>query len=454
MTLNQAGRGNVVTCPNCRQPYPAQIEQIIDVGRDPSAKARFLSGQSGTATCPYCGYRVGLLTPVLYHDPAKELLLVYVPMELGLQRQEQERLIGQLVKVVMNGTPPEKRRGYMFQPRPMLSMQGLVEAILAADGITPEMLEAQRARVRLVETFLQTDDDQIPTLVQQHDGQIDREFLEILTVAAENAQMSGQQEMAAHAARVRDRVVALSSAGKELLKQAEVQEQAIEAVIQDLQALGERATLDAFVDLVIRYADDDDRLQALVGLQYPAFEYNFFQALTGRIAGASGPEKARLEALRTRLTELTETIRRQQEARAQAAASVLTEIINSENIEEALRRNLPYVDELFITLLEANQRAAEERGDRALVEKLEQVADAVAALAEENMPAELRFIRELLSQESLEDAQAMIDAQANRYGAVLLPIMDSLSEQLQEQGQQALSEYVQMLRAHTATVVS
>ncbi len=453
MTFTNTGRGNIITCPNCRQPYPAQVEQIIDVGRDPAAKTRFLAGQTGTATCPHCGYRIGLLAPLLYHDPAKELFLVYVPMELGLQHQEQERVIGQLVKAVMDSTPPEKRRGYMFQPRPMLSMQGLIEAILAADGVTPEMLEAQRARLRLVETFLQTDEDQIPGLVQQYDSQIDEEFVEILAVAAENARMSGRQDMANHAMHVRDQVAALSTAGKRLLERAEAQDAAIEAVVRDLQALGERPTIDAFIDLVIRYAGDDDRLQALVGLQYPLFDYNFFQALTGRIDAAREPEKAQLEDLRARLTELTGRIRQQQEARAEVASEVLGEIVNSENVEEALRRNLPYIDEMFLMLLEASRQAAEQNGDQALAEKLKRVAEAIDALAEESMPEELRFIRELLRQDSLEAARAMIDAQAAQYGGALLPIMDSLLEQLKDQGQDALTEYVQALRAYTAEMV-
>jgi len=207
------------------------------------------------------------------------------------------------------------------------------------------------------------------------------------------------------------------------------------------------------MDLVIRYAGDDDRLQALVGLQYPLFDYNFFQALTGRIDAAREPEKAQLENLRARLTELTGRIRQQQEARAEVASEVLSEIVNSENVEEALRRNLPYIDEMFLMLLEASRQAAEQNGDQALAEKLKRVAEAIDALAEESMPEELRFIRELLRQDSLEAARAMIDAQAAQYGGALLPIMDSLLEQLKDQGQDALTEYVQALRAYTAETV-
>ena len=166
--MNQmtGGGGQTIQCPNCGQPFSMPVEQIIDVGRDPAAKARLLAGQVNVAHCPNCGFRVALGTPLAYHDPAHELLLTFVPMDLGLNKQDQERAIGSLVNAVMNSIPNEQRRGYLFQPKSVLTMQGLIEAILAADGVTPEMLEAQRAKVRLAETLLQTDIEQLPGLVK------------------------------------------------------------------------------------------------------------------------------------------------------------------------------------------------------------------------------------------------------------------------------------------------
>ena len=82
-----------VSCPQCRQPITAEMEQLFDVGNDPQAKQRFLSGNVNTANCRNCGYRGPLSTPIVYHDPEKELLLTFFPPELGLPLNEQERLI-------------------------------------------------------------------------------------------------------------------------------------------------------------------------------------------------------------------------------------------------------------------------------------------------------------------------------------------------------------------------
>ena len=52
-----------LTCPNCRQPILADVEQLFDVGVDPSAKQRFLSGAVNIVQCPNCGYQGSLATP-------------------------------------------------------------------------------------------------------------------------------------------------------------------------------------------------------------------------------------------------------------------------------------------------------------------------------------------------------------------------------------------------------
>ena len=72
------------TCPRCRQPVLAEINQLFDVNTDPEAKQRLLSGQYNLIHCPSCGYEGNLSTPIVYHDPNKELLLTFFPSELGL----------------------------------------------------------------------------------------------------------------------------------------------------------------------------------------------------------------------------------------------------------------------------------------------------------------------------------------------------------------------------------
>ena len=41
-----------INCPNCRQPLMADIDQLFDVARDPSAKQRLLSVSFNYIQCP------------------------------------------------------------------------------------------------------------------------------------------------------------------------------------------------------------------------------------------------------------------------------------------------------------------------------------------------------------------------------------------------------------------
>src|SRR4030066_978607 len=116
-----------INCPNSRQPIIADIEQLFDVGQDPTAKQKFLAGMFNVAQCQSCGYQGLLATPIVYHDPAKELLLTYFPAELNLPVNEQEKMIGPLITQVTNGLPQEKRKAYLFRPQTMLTLQSMIE---------------------------------------------------------------------------------------------------------------------------------------------------------------------------------------------------------------------------------------------------------------------------------------------------------------------------------------
>src|SRR4030042_3880682 len=132
-----------ITCPNCRQPVVVAVQQLFDVGVNPADKQIFLSSAVNNIECPNCGFRGALGTPVVYHDPDKELLLTFVPPEMKLQLDEQERVIGRMFKQVMDKLAPERRKAYLLSPQSFLTFQSLVERILEADGITKEMIQAQ-----------------------------------------------------------------------------------------------------------------------------------------------------------------------------------------------------------------------------------------------------------------------------------------------------------------------
>ncbi|NMC52308.1 MAG: hypothetical protein GYA48_01545, partial [Chloroflexi bacterium] len=121
-----------VACPRCRQPVIADIEQLFDMGTDPQAKQKLLSGMFNVIQCPSCGYTGQTPRPLVYHDPQKELLLTYFPPELGLPVNEQERLIGPLINQVVNSLPLEKRKAYLLRPQSMFTFETLIEKVLEA----------------------------------------------------------------------------------------------------------------------------------------------------------------------------------------------------------------------------------------------------------------------------------------------------------------------------------
>ena len=133
-----------VLCPNCRQPVVIDLTRLFDLNSDPQAKEKLLSGSANYFQCPSCQFQGIYPTPIVYHDPDKELLLTYFPPELHTPVTEQEKSIGPMIKKVMDDLPPEKRKAYLFKPQTMLTQQRLFETILEADGITPEMMKAQQ----------------------------------------------------------------------------------------------------------------------------------------------------------------------------------------------------------------------------------------------------------------------------------------------------------------------
>jgi hypothetical protein len=61
-------------------------------------------------------------------------------MNLNVKEADQQKMIGRLTQQVINNLPPEQRKAYLLQPQQFFNLKTLIETILQADGITPEML--------------------------------------------------------------------------------------------------------------------------------------------------------------------------------------------------------------------------------------------------------------------------------------------------------------------------
>ncbi len=428
-----------INCPNCRQPIVADITQLFDAGQDPRAKQMILSGSFNVARCANCGYQGSLATPIVYHDPEKEYLLTYFPPELGLSVPEQERLVGPMLKQVMDNLPVEKRKGYLLRPQTMLTLQALVERVLEGEGITKEMLDAQQKRLNLLQRLLQvTSDDVLEHIAKENDNLLDGDFFSILTRLGTSAVSSQDQESARRLNDLQTKLLKITSFGKDMERQSKE----VEAAMKSLQELGKDITHEKLLDLLLQ-APSEIRLNVLVSMVRPGLDYEFFQQLTNRIEQASGNERQKLLDLRTKLLGMIQQIDKEIEARTRRSAQLLEEIIKQPDISEATRQNLQSVDDYFIAALNERYEVAKKSGDLDVLNKINQVA-AVLQQAEQ-APKELNLIEEMLDLPNEAAMQQALEEHKQEITPEFLDMMGAVIAQMENSGEPEVSARLQTL---------
>jgi hypothetical protein len=423
---------------------------MIDTTLDPEGKTLLLTGRLNSAICPHCNSTNVIATPLLYHDPIKEVLITYVPMELNLNKDQQEKAVGDL----LNQLPKDNFKGYMFNPRRALTLQGLAEQVLESDGVTPEMMAQQKERVRIAQELADATPDQLPTLVQKYDEEIDMRFFQTLTMMAQRSMEAGQSDIANQIIIAQNQIAELSTYGQKLLQEQEERQEILEQVAQDIQQLGDKTTQTDFLQLAIQYVEDYDSLQALVGLVRPAFDYQFFQQLTEKIGQAPTSSRDSLNTLRENLLELTTAFDQQSALVAQNAASFIQTLVNHQEPEQLLLQNIHLLDDTFMAVLNANIHQADRRNDTQTSTRLKQLYELVISILQDNMQPELRFVNELLAAENEEEASAMISEGAEQFGYMLIEVMDAVEEILAGQGNHPLANRLKALRNETEQALS
>jgi len=405
-----------IACPKCGAKYVAQVQSIIDVGQDPQLKAALLGGQLNAVTCPTCGALGAVSTPLLYHDPDKELLLLFVPPELNLPLPERERLTGNLVNALMSTLPAEKRRGYFLNPRVALTRQTLIEDILEADGITKEMIAEQRARSALLQDLLAAmdDDQRLQGVVEQHEDQIDYPFFLTLAAAAEGSAAAGQQELADKMLRLREMLLSrVSIVMPEPLPLDTPPSQVVEKVLA---------------------AKDERTRSAFVMYNRPLLDYSFFQELTRRIEQAAPEEAASLRELRTELLELTEQLDKEAQALQETKVRLLQDVLASADPAEALRERKDEVDLILMSVLGAALRQAQSSGDEEKAKQLVALNETVLSILQEGLPPQLRLVNELLAAEYPEETRRLLEEHGDEWNTEILELLDTLTSDLESQG--------------------
>lgn len=379
------------SCPRCRQPIVAEVQQLFDMTSDPTAKQKLLSPGTNTARCQACGYEGLMTTPVVYHDPEKELLLTFFPPELGLPVNAQEKQIGPLINKVVETLPLEKRKGYLFNPQTMFTYQTLIDKILEADGITKEMIEAQQKRIGLIQRLLgiPKSEDRV-AIIHQETDLVDGEFFAILGSIMQSAVSQGDEKASQLLKELQNELLQETKVGQELLAQS-LEAQAALKSLQEASKTG--LTREKLLEILLDMKSDS-AITTVVSLTRNGLDYQFFQLLSERIDNADIENKQQLTELRDKLLNLTREIDNELKLRVEEGIKLLNSIIAEEDVEAAVKKHLNGMDEFFSQAVQIEFETARQNNDLPRIEKIQKI---IAIIEKESAPPpEVALIQTLL----------------------------------------------------------
>jgi hypothetical protein len=414
----------------------AEIQQLFDLNTDPEAKQKLLSGAANTIQCQACGYQGLYPTPIVYHDPEKEMLLTFFPPELGVSINEQEKMVGPLIKRVVNDLPMEKRKAYLFQAQSMLTYQTMMEKILEADGVTKEMLDQQQKKLQLIQRLLSTASaDSRKEIIKQEEALIDETFFGLLNRLVEATVAQGDKQSAQQLALFQQELLQETKVGQEIQEKMKSSQKAME----DLQETAKTGlTREKLLDLFIE-APDEIYINTLIGMVRTGLDYEFFQILSQKIDATSDPEqKTKLSSLRDFLVEVTRQIDAQIQEEKQHAREILQKILAEVNIEAGLEK---YGNELNDFFVEAVQEGLQEARKAADLDKIAKLGQLNSMIEEANKPpAEIQFVEELLQAPDAESIKTLLNEKPEVINDEFLQLLANLINQTEQQGnQQALA---------------
>lgn len=359
MSSHQEG---AVLCPQCKARSTATVRQMI-AAHDLPVKAAFLQGRLNQVRCPHCQATYSLAIPTLYYDLAQGFAYVFVGGD-GPADPAGATSVGELTRALKHSLPPDKRAPYLARPKRFASLAALVQAVLAADGITEAMLQEQAARAKLLDELLQAPSEAV--LKEQalaRDAELDRGFFELLTASMQAAHMAGDQVRAQTLLAFRTFLGQHSSQGKRAI--AAIDAQLGLTVIQSREELLAQ----------LRQAGDDAERAALVARGHMLLDQSFFQLLdsaAAEAAQAGDSDAARsLATLRATLPGLKAAQEAETRAALERAAALFSQVVSSPKPDQVLEQNRAGLDEAFFMVLGANIERARRQGQPEPVRALE-----------------------------------------------------------------------------------
>ena len=386
------------SCPNCQAPIVAELNQVIDVDKDPQLKELLLAGGLNFAQCQVCGFQGQLPVPIVYHDAKKELLFTFTPPDIDKTLEEKETALAPLLKKIIDNLDQNERKGYLFQPKAMLSINSLVKNVLLEDGITEEMIADQQEKLKLLDLIFSKEREKLIETIKENDDKLDRDFFALFAEVAQRILASQDEKSIKKVQEVQEILLKETEIGKKINEETKE----FHAASQSLEALGKNLNRATLLELVVK-APNEERIRALTSLIRQAMDYEFFQMLTERIEKAEDDDRKDLVEKRNLMLKLTQEIDQQVQERINQARLLINQILESDNIERDLFSKLNQVDQFFIQALSIEIDLADQEKKEERKQKLEKI---LHAIQEATTPEELKTLDTLLAYK--DDEQKLI----------------------------------------------
>lgn len=431
-----------VTCPSCGTRFQTQVEQILDVRVDPSARNRMIRGNVNVAVCPSCGTAGSLNIPFVYHDPEKKAALLYLPAEAGSNEVERQKAAGRLTRQLMDSMPTEERKGYLLQPETFITMDSMVKRVLELEGISEEEIAQSQESQELLGHFLSVEEDEWPNVLEENEEKITEGFFSLLQYVMQvSAQQGAETEEAEKINALHEFMVQQTDVGQQIQARSEV-----------VRDFAENPSRDTLLEALVN-APDEDTVTMLIQSGISLIDYTFFQKLLQMIEETDDPERVEtLRALRRKILDLRDEMVEQSEVVMRQRAVLLNKLVNSETPKKMASSHLSELDDIFFMVLSSQIEEAEEAGNEEHLEELRGVAQVVNEVMEGNLPPEVALIRRLMVAPSDEQLRELMEARREVLTPRFFLYLQVLEASAREEGQAESAERIDDIRGIATSI--
>ena len=370
-----------ILCPECGTESDVVIQDIVN-GQDLVAKTAFLEERLNDAQCVRCHTNITPTVPILYYDLEKETAFVLAPPESSLAAATQDETIQALTNVLINDLPAGQRKPYLFTPTRFDSFERMVDAILEAEGITAEVRQRQAEKAQLIEIFLTSPDEAtFQHNIEQYDAELDYDFFELFTGYIQSAQMAGDESKAQMLFALREHLAKSSSQGQLAVAQLDAQMSAEVAKRQE-QLLEQ-----------LREARNNEQRERLIADNYELLDLTFFEQVAAKIdqaahAGDSVTANS-LKALRSNILFLKTEYEKKTKAALEKGEELFKQIIQSDQPDQIIKKNLAQIDESFFFVLGTNIERARQQGQTEPAQAMEKIGQVAVTLLQQRQTSKL-----------------------------------------------------------------